>query len=139
MGQGATGPFPYSVSARKIKHSIGVITQSCRQRRRCTRARPRRDAASLARRLRSKKRRKVSRLISTPRLNMLPCVYLEPIDLVIFQEPSDLLAQVGKPHLGAGFVLRCVQRLSFPDIATQPCHWRDNWFTIGPVTPVLSY
>jgi hypothetical protein len=70
---------------------------------------------------------------------MLPCVYLEPIDLVIFQEPSALLAQEGKPNLGAGFVLRCVQRLSFLDIATQPCHWRDNWFTIGPVTPVLSY
>ena len=70
---------------------------------------------------------------------MLPCVHLEPIDLVIFQEPSDLLAQVGKPNLEAGFVLRCVQRLSFLDVATQLCHWRDNWCTIGPVTPVLSY
>jgi hypothetical protein len=38
-----------------------------------------------------------------------------------------------------GFALRCFQRLSLPDIATQPCRWRDNWYTMGPFTPVLSY
>ena len=52
---------------------------------------------------------------------MLPRFHLEPINLVISQEPSVLLAQIGKPNLGAGFVLRCVQRLSFRHIATQRC------------------
>ena len=36
-------------------------------------------------------------------------------------------------------MLRCLQRLSRPDLAAQLCHWRDNWCTIGPSTPVLSY
>ena len=44
-----------------------------------------------------------------------------------------------RPHLKAGFTLRCFQRLSFPDVATQLYPWRDNWYTIGPSTPVLSY
>ena len=44
-----------------------------------------------------------------------------------------------KLHLRAGFTLRCFQRLSLPDAAIQPCHWRDNWYTGGPSTPVLSY
>ena len=44
-----------------------------------------------------------------------------------------------RPHLGAGFALRCFQRLSFPNVATQLYPWRDNWYTIGSSTPVLSY
>ncbi len=44
-----------------------------------------------------------------------------------------------RPHLGVGFALRCFQRLSLPDTATQPCPWRDNWYTGGRSTPVLSY
>ena len=40
----------------------------------------------------------------------------------------------GRSHLGAGFALRCFQRLSFPDAAFQPCHWRDNWYTVDPVS-----
>ena len=42
-------------------------------------------------------------------------------------------------HLGTGFTLRCFQRLSLPDAATQLCFWRNNWYTGGPSTPVLSY
>jgi hypothetical protein len=42
-------------------------------------------------------------------------------------------------HLGTGFTLRCFQRLSLPDAATRLCRWRDNRFTGGPSTPVLSY
>jgi hypothetical protein len=42
-------------------------------------------------------------------------------------------------NLGGGFALRCLQRLSLPNMATQPCHWRDNWCTRGPSTRVLSY
>ena len=44
-----------------------------------------------------------------------------------------------RSHLGAGFTLRCFQRLSCPDVATQRYAWRHNWYTIGPSTPVLSY
>ena len=44
-----------------------------------------------------------------------------------------------RSHLGAGFTLRCFQRLSVPDVATQRYAWRHNWYTIGPSTPVLSY
>jgi len=50
-------------------------------------------------------------------------LHLLPINLVIFQGSS------GRPHLGGGFPLRCFQRLSFPNIATQRCRWRDNWCT----------
>ena len=60
------------------------------------------------------------RSISTPRLNTLLCLHLEPINLVVF-EGSNI------PHLGVGFPLRCFQRLSVPDIATQRCSWRNSW------------
>ena len=45
----------------------------------------------------------------------------------------------GRSHLQARFPLRCFQRLSLPYIATQRCLWRDNWYTSGTSTPVLSY
>src|SRR5213594_506023 len=45
----------------------------------------------------------------------------------------------GRPVLEVCFPLRCFQRLSDPDTATQRCHWRDNWYTGGPSNPVLSY
>ena len=60
-------------------------------------------------------------------------------------QPSNLLGVFspaeagGKPHLGAGFALRCFQCLSLPDMATEQCHWRDNSYTVGPFTLVLSY
>ena len=44
-----------------------------------------------------------------------------------------------KPHLEAGFPLRCFQRLSLPNVANQPCSWRNNWHTRGSSVPVLSY
>jgi hypothetical protein len=46
---------------------------------------------------------------------------------------------LGSAYLGGGFPLRCFQRLSRPDVATRPCHWRDNRYTRGPSIPVLSY
>lgn len=45
----------------------------------------------------------------------------------------------GKTHLGTSFPLRCFQRLSLPHLATRQCHWRDNRYTRGASTPVLSY
>ena len=45
----------------------------------------------------------------------------------------------GISHLEGGFTLRCLQRLSLPDLATLPCTWRCNRYTSGPSIPVLSY
>ena len=54
--------------------------------------------------------------------------------------PAALLPfQDGGPYLEASFPLRCFQRLSLPDVATQLCRWHDNWHTRGLSTPVLSY
>ncbi len=74
-----------------------------------------------------------NRLISTPRLNALLRVHLEPINVVICYEPQTI------PHLGDGFSLRCFQRLSVPDIATLRCSWRNSSHTSGPFVSVLSY
>ena len=52
---------------------------------------------------------------------------------------SPVLLPDGTTNLEAGFPLRCFQWLSLPYIATQPCHWRDNWYTRGTSIPVLSY
>jgi len=68
----------------------------------------------------------------------LPRVHLRPINLVISQGPSGDL-RPGRAHLQAGFALRCLQRLSLPDIATERCPWQDSSHTRGPSTPVLSY
>ena len=66
---------------------------------------------------------------------MLPSLTYQPRSL-----QGILLHQVnGKSHLGVGFTLRCLQRLSSPYLATQPCRWRDNWYTMGTSIPVLSY
>ena len=46
---------------------------------------------------------------------------------------------VGISHLEGGFTLRCLQRLSLPDLATLPCSWQNNRYTSGPSSPVLSY
>jgi len=42
-------------------------------------------------------------------------------------------------HLGVGFALRCFQRLSRPNIATQRCSWRNSWYTRGSFILILSY
>ena len=45
----------------------------------------------------------------------------------------------GRSHLETSFPLRCFQRLSLPHLATLRCHGRDNRYTRGASTPVLSY
>ena len=45
----------------------------------------------------------------------------------------------GKSNLQASFTLRCFQRLSLPYLATLRCYWRNNRYTSGTSTPVLSY
>ena len=82
-----------------------------------------------------------SRPISTRQLKVYACarlLYLGPINLVVFQGSLGRLP-CGRSHLGVGFTLRCFQRLSLPNVATQRCHWRDNWCTRGSSIPVLSY
>ena len=49
------------------------------------------------------------------------------------------ILRYGKPHLRAGFTLRCFQRLSLPGAATRLHGWRHDRCTVGPSTPVLSY
>ena len=78
------------------------------------------------------------RAISTGKLHVLPRFNLQPINQVVFLGPS-LPFWVGRSHLRACFPLICIQRLSQPNFATQPCHWHDNWNTRGSSIPVLSY
>jgi len=68
----------------------------------------------------------------------LPCFHFRPINLVVCQGPYPVRPGE-RSHLEAGFALRCFQRLSIPNVANQPCRWRDNWHTRGSSTPVLSY
>ena len=53
--------------------------------------------------------------ISTTELHALLHFYPWPINVVVYHDPS------GRTHLGRGLALRCFQRLSFPNIATQQC------------------
>ena len=80
-----------------------------------------------------------SRLISTGRLNMLPCLDLQPIDQVISLVPS-------VPSGGMGcLILRRVSHLDafsgypFRTWLPSDCRWHDNWHTRGSSTSVLSY
>jgi len=67
-----------------------------------------------------------SRSISTGQLHALLRFHTQPINVVVSNEPSGAF-RLERSHLEAGFPLRCFQRLSFPYVATQQCHWRDNW------------
>ena len=77
--------------------------------------------------------KKVDRPISIPRLNALLRLHLVPINQIVF------LGSQGKSYLGDGFVLRCFQHLSQPNVATRQCRWYDNRYTRGSFIPVLSY
>ena len=77
--------------------------------------------------------KKIYRAISTARLNTLLCLHLQPINVVVYNDPQ------GKSNLVVGFALRCFQRLSRPDADTQRCSWRNNWYTGGQSITVLSY
>ena len=83
-------------------------------------------------------RDQTSRAISSARLKALQPVHLRPINLVVSQGPSGTLRS-RIVHLGDGFPLRCIQRLSAHDIATGRCPWRDSPYTGGHFVPVLSY
>ena len=73
------------------------------------------------------------RAISTGQLSALPHLHIQPIHVVVFHGSR------GSSRFKGGFPLRCLQRLSRPDIATLHCGWRHNRSTRGPSIPVLSY
>ena len=60
-------------------------------------------------------RNQVDRMISTGELNTLLHLHRQPINVVVFHDPS------GRTHLGSGLALRCFQRLSIPHLAAQRC------------------
>ncbi len=78
--------------------------------------RAREKTAHRARCLSSRMRR--ARAISAARLSASPRLHLRPIDQVVYLGPYGEWT-----HLGDGFPLRCLQRLSVPDVARRPCRW----------------
>src|ERR1700741_2877453 len=87
---------------------------------------------------RKQRRDQASRAISTARLKRSRALHLPPINLVISQGPSGAL-RLGSVHLGEGFPLRCIHRLSPRDIANRRCSWRNSRDTRGRFVRVLSY
>ena len=75
--------------------------------------------------------------VSTGPLKVLLLVHIRPIDLVVFEEPSLVIA--------GDLILRRVSRLYafsvYPGrtLATQRCPKRDNWHTRGSSFSILSY
>ena len=78
------------------------------------------------------------RPVSTGQLSASRRLHFRPINPVIWLGALPTRGG-GRPYLEAGFPLRCFQRLSLPDVANQPCSWRNNWHTRGQSVPVLSY
>ncbi|MAG11675.1 MAG: hypothetical protein CMI52_02610 [Parcubacteria group bacterium] len=66
-------------------------------------------------------------------LNTLRCLHVPPINQIV-----SLVSQM-KHNLGNGFVLRCFQCLSVPNLATRLCPWQNNRYTMDSFFPVLSY
>ena len=84
------------------------------------------------------RRDQASRAISTARLKRSRALHLPPINVVVSHGPSGVL-RPGSVHLGEGFPLRCIQRLSPRDIANRRCSWRNSRDTRGRFVRVLSY
>src|SRR2546426_2039290 len=87
---------------------------------------------------RASRRDQASRAISTARLKRSRALHLPPINLVVSQGPSGAL-RLGRVHLGEGFPLRCIQRVSPRDIANPRFAWRHSRDTSGRFVRVLSY
>ena len=77
------------------------------------------------------------RLISIGQLHASQHFHLRPINDIVYVEPYSIKDE--RSNLRESFTLRCFQRLSRPDVATQLCPWQDNWCTRGLSIPVLSY
>ena len=77
------------------------------------------------------------RLISIGQLHTLLRLHLRPINDIVYVEPYSIKDE--RSNLRESFTLRCFQRLSRPNVATQLCPWQNNWCTRGLSIPVLSY
>ena len=84
------------------------------------------------------RRDQASRAISTARLKRSRALHLPPINVVVSHGPLGV-SRPGSVHLGEGFPLRCIQRLSPRDIANRRCPWQDSRDTRGRFVRVLSY
>ncbi len=74
--------------------------------------------------------------VSTAQLKVSLPLHLRPINPVVYRGS---LANAWNPHLEGGFPLRCLQRLSLPNLATQLWSWQTNWHTRGSSNIILSY
>ena len=74
--------------------------------------------------------------VSTAQLRASQPFHSRPINRVVFPGSH---ANATRTHLQGGFPLRCLQRLSLPDVATLRWRWRANRITRGQSNPVLSY
>ena len=82
--------------------------------------------------------RQASRAIGAPRLCTSRCLRLASIYRVYF--PGPFMEHVQRrTDPGAGFALRCSQRLSVPRAAARPWDWRPNRCTVASSPPVLAY
>lgn len=82
--------------------------------------------------------RQASRAIGAPRLCTSRCLRLASINRVYF--PGPFMEHVQRrTDPGAGFALRCSQRLSVPRAAARPWDWRPNRCTVASSPPVLAY
>ncbi len=147
MGTGGTAPlWPPEPQEGEKPHEDEEL-QSCRfseRRHPKKRSGTTRTTTSTCRVLRyccTRTRTKKTSSVSTARLQPLLTVDLPPITLLISKRTYPLFPKEGDgtTHLGERFALRCFQRLSRPDIATQRCSWQNNWHTSGRCLPVLSY
>ena len=82
------------------------------------------------------KKRKLSgnQYYSTPCVTTLPSIAYQRSHLL-----RPFVINYWNTHLEVGFVLRCFQHLSIPNIATLQCSWRHNRCTRGLSNTVLSY
>ena len=65
------------------------------------------------------------------KLRELLRVHTWPINLVVYEGSSERPRGLGYLVSRPASRLDAFQRLSVPHIATQLCHWRDNWIARG--------
>ena len=130
---------PYSPTDKPQYHRRRGVSLSCSGWERVGETEDRPPRPLVLFRERERQYGQASRLISTGRLNTLPCLHLQPIEQVVSLFPSG-------PSRGRGcLILRRASRLDafsgYPFRTWLPgsCPWQDNRHTRGPSTSVLSY
>ena len=87
----------------------------------------------------SEKYGQAARIISTGRLNMLPCVHRRPINQIISLVPSVTLKVRGWLILRGASHLDAFSGYPVRTWLPSDYRWHDNWYTRGSSTSVLSY